>query len=266
MTVDTYLTGIEQIYREQPAYKLGHDGSDGLCDCIGMCKGAIKRGGESPTGLQGTNYAARYTIRDVHPIHSAAELRPGDVVLKGREPSAAGYDLPERYRAGGRDYNGDLTDYYHIGTVTRVDPLEITHMTTPTAKKDTKLGKWAFVGQLPQIQRGGGGDTEKGIVTAAIGSTVNLRKQPAISAALIERVPVGTEVDIISTSGEWSNVIVYGTAGWMMSRFITKETPPEPGPEPGEPVTITLSAEEAAAALPALQRICEEIVRKVGRG
>ena len=48
MTVDTYLTGIEQIYAEKPGYKLGHDGSDGYCDCIGMCKGAIKRGGDSP--------------------------------------------------------------------------------------------------------------------------------------------------------------------------------------------------------------------------
>ena len=269
MTVDTYLKGIEQIYKEKPAYKLGHDGSDGFCDCIGMCKGAIRRGGESPTGLKGTNYAARFTIKDFHPISGARELRLGDVVLKGHEPDESGYDLPDQYRSGGREYTGDLIDYYHIGTVTRVDPLEITHMTTPTAKKDTKLGKWAYVGQLPQVQREGGGGMQPGKVVAQTGSTVNLRKEPSTSAALIDRIPVGSECEILEEQGEWDKIVTCGLVGWMMSRFIEKTGDVTPDPDDdviGDTVTITLTSAEAEAAYPVLATICEQIARTIGRG
>ena len=150
MTIEKYIEGIESIYVEQPQYKLGHDGSDGYCDCIGMCKGAIKRGG-SPTGLSGTNYAARYTIRNLAKIPSVSALSVGDVVLKANAPGSSGYGLPAKYRVGGSNYTGDLTDYYHIGTVTQTNPLVITHMTSPKAKKDTKLGAWEYYGQLPQV-------------------------------------------------------------------------------------------------------------------
>ena len=146
ITVETYLDGVNAIYREQPEYALGHDGSDGKCDCIGMCKGAIRRGGGDADGLSGTNYAARYTIRNLSRISGVSALSVGDVVLKGRKPGEPGYSLPEKYKTG-----SDLTDYYHIGTVTQVNPLRITHMTTPTAKIDSTLGKWAYFGQLPQV-------------------------------------------------------------------------------------------------------------------
>ena len=151
MTVEKYLEGIESIYIEQPQYKLGHDGSDGYCDCIGMCKGAIRRGGGKPDGLSGTNWAARYTIKNLAPIPSASSLRLGDVVLKASLPSAKAYALPAKYREGGSNYTGDLHDYYHIGTVTQVNPLVITHMTSPKPKKDTKLGAWEYYGQLPHV-------------------------------------------------------------------------------------------------------------------
>lgn len=146
ISVETYVSGVNQIYAEQPQYKLGCDGSDGFCDCIGMVKGAIRRGGGDASGLSGTNYAARYTIRNFSCIPSVSALSVGDVVLKGRKPGESGYSLPDKYKD-----SGDLTDYYHIGTVTQVNPLQITHMTTPTAKRDTKLGKWAYYGQLPQV-------------------------------------------------------------------------------------------------------------------
>lgn len=151
ISIEKYLEGIESIYIEQPSYALGHDGSDGKCDCIGMVKGAIKRGGGSATGLSGTNYAARFTIKNLQKIVSSSQLKVGQVVLKASDPSASGYALPDKYRAGGKNYTGDLLDYYHIGTVTKVYPLEITHMTSPKPKKDTKLGKWAFFGDLPQV-------------------------------------------------------------------------------------------------------------------
>lgn len=151
ITVQKYIEGIESIYVEQPSYALNHDGSDGKCDCIGMVKGAIRRGGGDATGLSGVNYAARYTIRNLQKIAGSAQLQVGQVVLKKREPGESGYNLPDKYRPGGKNDTGDYRDYYHIGTVTRVYPLEITHMTSPKPKKDTSIGKWAFFGDLPQV-------------------------------------------------------------------------------------------------------------------
>lgn len=151
ISITRYVDGVESIYAENPTYETGHDGSDGMCDCIGMCKGAIRRSGGNPSGLSGTNYAARYTIKNFYPIPSASALKVGEVVLKARKPGESGYSLPDKYKPGGSSYNGDLTDYYHIGTVTQVNPLVITHMTSPAAKKDTKLGKWSYYGKLPQV-------------------------------------------------------------------------------------------------------------------
>lgn len=234
MTVDTYIKYINQIYEEQPIYKRGHDGSDGYCDCIGMIKGAIRRGGETPTGLKGTNYAARYTIKDFREITSVSQLRVGDVVLKYRNPGSKYYDLPDEYKEGGCNYNGDLRDYSHIGTVTHINPLEITHMTDPTAKKDDKIGNWKCVGTLPQVS----GEspippipvTLTATVYAAKGSTVNLRQKPSTSSKLVERVPIGSVVEIRDKEPDWCQVVYTDDTGakwygWMMTEFLIFEDP-----------------------------------------
>ena len=45
MTVQDFLREVEAIQDERPQYKLGHDGSDGYCDCIGLVIGAMRRNG-----------------------------------------------------------------------------------------------------------------------------------------------------------------------------------------------------------------------------
>jgi len=231
ISVNRYVEGVNSIYVEQPQYKLGHDGSDGYCDCIGMCKGAIRREGETPVGLSGTNYAARNTIKNLKKIKSVDDLCFGDVVLKGRQPGSSGYDLPDRYKSG-----SDLTDYYHIGTVTSTNPLEITHMTAPTAKKDTKLGNWNYYGQLPQVgyvepepepspepEPEPIPFVETATVVAEKGKTVNLRRSPSTSAPLVDRVPIGETVTVITHGEDWCQVKWTWKAGWMMTRFLLFE-------------------------------------------
>ena len=229
ISVNRYVEGVNSIYVEQPQYKLGHDGSDGYCDCIGMCKGAIRREGEEPVGLSGTNFAARNTIKNLKKIKSVDDLCFGDVVLKGRQPGSSGYDLPDRYKSG-----SDLTDYYHIGTVTRTNPIEITHMTAPTAKKDSKLGNWNYYGQLPQVgyvepepEPSPEPEPEPGpetaIVIAEKGKTVNMRKSPSISSALVERVPIGETVTVLVKGEDWSQIKWKWHTGWMMSCFLLFE-------------------------------------------
>ena len=45
ISAEKYVEGVNSIYIEQPTYRTGGDGSDGTCDCIGMCRGALKRSG-----------------------------------------------------------------------------------------------------------------------------------------------------------------------------------------------------------------------------
>lgn len=224
ITLKKYLEGIESIYIEQPKYKVGHDGSDGYCDCIGMCKGAIRRANGDASGLSGTNYAARYTILNLRKITGTGDLKVGDVVLKTGDIDGM-MPLPDKYRNGGSAYNGDLNNYTHIGTVTGVNPLEITHMTSPNAKKDTKLGNWAYVGWLPQVASDQEPEqeepkVEKAVVYAASGTTVNMRKTPSTNAALIERVPIGKTVSIIKYGADWSQIEWLKKKGWMMSKYL----------------------------------------------
>ena len=274
VTVQKFIEGVNSIYVEKPSYELGHDGSDGKCDCIGMVRGGLDRAGAKDVrNMRGTNQASRKAIEELHQVSSSAGLKVGDVVLKVRDKDDASMPLPDRYRKGGSDYDHRLgeTNFTHIGTVTRTGPLEITHMTSPTAQKDTKLGRWSWAGKLPWVDYdGGGGGMQPGRVVAPTGSTVNLRKEPSASAALIDRIPVGSECEIIEEQGEWDKIVTCGLVGWMMSRFIEKtggDVTPEPDDDViGDTVTITLTSAEAAAACPVLAKICEQIAGTIGRG
>ena len=106
ISAEKYVEGVESIYVEKPKYETGHDGSDGLCDCIGMCRGGLKRGGATDvTNMRGTNQAARKTIRNLQKIASSAQLKAGDVVLKTRDKDDKSMPLPDKYRKGGSEYD-----------------------------------------------------------------------------------------------------------------------------------------------------------------
>ena len=227
ISVEKYVEGVNSIYTEQPKYQLGHDGSDGTCDCIGMCRGGLKRGGaEGVSGMSGTNYAARHTIRNLQKIKKEAQLCVGDVVLKTRDAHDADYPLPEQYFKAGNDYSATVgeTNYTHIGTVTRINPIEITHMTSPTAKKDTKLGKWSWFGQLPWVSAEAvpeePGSTVWATVHAESGKTVKMRAKPSTLCRTYWEVPVGSQVMLTDPGGEWSAITWAGRSGWMMSKFL----------------------------------------------
>ena len=222
ITADKYIEGINSIYIEQPAYETGHDGSDGKCDCIGMCRGALKREGLSVSGLSGTNYAARHTIKNLQQIENVGQLRPGYVVLKTRDKDDSSMPLPDKYRKGGADYSSKWgeTNFSHIGTVTSVSPLEITHMTSPTAKKDTSLGKWTYFGQLPWVGEAEETENVWAVVWAEKGSTVKMRAKPSTSCKLYWDVPIGSSVILREEGETWSRITWAGQDGYMMSKFL----------------------------------------------
>lgn len=220
MTTAEFLQKVEEIRREQPTYRLGGDGSDGTCDCIGLIIGAIRRNGGRWTGTHGSNYTARNELDYLLPINAASDLNVGEVVLKARTPTADGYDLPSRY-----DEDPDKRDYYHIGVVMSVSPLRIVHCTqgggADGMAEDMRLGGWTHRGWLSKISREGDApmvDTMKATVVAESGSTVNLRSTPG--GALVTRVPVGTTVTVASRQDGWSRVAYGREVGWMMDDYL----------------------------------------------
>ena len=233
ITPDEYCEGVESIYVEQPEYDSGDDGSNGKCDCIGMGRGALIRKGipeDEIKGMNGTNYALRHTFLNVQKIKSEKQLRKGDIVLKVRDKDDPDMRLPDQYRKGGSDYSEKWgeTNCTHYGTVTREWPnLEITHMTSPTAKKDYKLGNWKLFGQLPWVKYDAEAPTEEekpvgewARVYSENGKPVKMRAKPSTLCRTWWEVPNGSEVILMERGDNWSGIIWAGRSGYMMTKFL----------------------------------------------
>ena len=239
-----FLEMVARMFSMKLTYRQPGDGSDGTCDCIGLIIGALRRLGLSWTGIHGSNYAARRETIGLKKITNVAELQPGDVVFKARAPGHSKYKLPSRYKPNGAYYNGDLNDYYHVGVVTRVNPLEITHMTSPTAKKDTKLNHnknsvWSHYGKIKPLVNAGGISTPTqteieipvseplaatgavAIVTAPSGLFVKMRAKPSSTCGLYDEVPIGAKVTLVEPGETWAKINYGRRKGWyMMAKFL----------------------------------------------
>ena len=250
MLLEAFIAQVEAIAQASPVYRPGGDGSDGTCDCIGLVIGAIRRAGGSWTGTHGSNYAARYEMRELMPVTDAGELCLGDVVYKARTPGQAGYDLPERYGA-----DPDNRDYYHIGVVTAVEPLEITHCTGPGIVRDTKLGKWTYRGRLKKVDYDGTEGMETMVQTATVvadsGDDVKMRSTPSKTDGLYYKVPVGATVQVASVDGEWAKVRYQDRTGYMMVEYLEMDVQEPPtsgsssGSTGGELITVQRAALQA---------------------
>ena len=219
VTMELFLRGVDAIAEEKPTYRLGHDGSDGTCDCIGLIIGAIRRAGGEWSGTHGSNWAARNEVEYLLPVNSASELSVGEVVFKASSPGQSNYNLPSKYNS-----HPDQHDYYHAGVVTSVAPLIITHCTGPGIVRDKKLGKWNYRGWLTKVEQEEGNgntmatETRYATAHASHGSTVNMRKTK--NGELLDRVPVGAKVTIQEEAGEWAKIAYGDKVGWMMKKFL----------------------------------------------
>ena len=251
MLLEVFIAQVEAIAQASPVYRLGGDGSDGTCDCIGLVIGAIRRAGGAWTGTHGSNYAARYEMRELLPVTDAGELCLGDVVYKARTPGQAGYALPERYKKG-----PDQRDYYHVGVVTATSPLEITHCTSPGIVRDTKLGKWTYRGRLEKVDYDGtsqevGTMVQTATVVADSGDDVKMRSTPSKTDGLYYKVPVGATVQVASVDGEWAKVRYQDRTGYMMVEYLEMDVQEPPtsgsssGSTGGELITVQRAALQA---------------------
>ena len=250
---DKFLQMVETIRKLNPAYKQPGDGSDGTCDCIGLEIGALRRMGLKWTGIHGSNYAARYQTINLEYIEDTGQLEKGDIIYKAANEKGivklacnAGtkkhaWTLPDRYKKGMAYYDGDLLDYYHVGIVTGVDPLRITHMTSPAMKVDKNLsGGWNYRGKsrpiVEEAERRAGtpvqepekkptepvpSEGSRAIVSAENGLPVKLRQYPDKNCRTWDKVACGTEVEIIEPGEEWARINCGKRKGWyMMAEYL----------------------------------------------
>lgn len=218
VSLDQFLYHVTQIAAEQPKYQLGADGTGGECDCIGLVIGAIRRSGGKWSGTHGTNYTARNAVDYMKQFSSADDLTVGELVFKAREPGDNGYALPSRY-----DKSPDQRDYYHVGVVTSISPLTITHCTSPGGiKEDTKLGAWKHHAWCSDVskEKEGSAVSYPMIATAPGGKTVNMRERPSLNAALVKQVRIGDEVTVVDVDGEWAKVQQGSYSGYIMNKFL----------------------------------------------
>ena len=237
MNREQFVQAVRKNAARVTHYQSGEDGQSGGCDCIGLIIGSVRMLGETWRGTHGSNYTARYRMGSLAPVTDQAQLQRGQLVYKCRERGDSRYALPDRYQN-----HPDNRDYYHVGVVMSVSPLEILHCSTGGIHRDTALGAWRFAGELDMV-------TEDVVpypmtVHGDNGGSVNLRKNPAPSAPRLALIPCGTCVRVLSHADEsWARVEAQGNVGYMMRSFL--KTP--------DTVQLTLSRDVAQALLMALK-------------
>lgn len=256
---EEFASEVEALALTITGYQEGKSGQNGLCDCIGLIMGAMARLGRGSYPIHSTNYFARYQSGQLASLADAQQLQVGQIVYKSTQDTA---DLNARYQPGGRYYTGDMLDYYHVGVVTAVSPLEITHCTQTGSvngiKRDSTIKGWDWFGAVDGVeyddytQEEGTTMQYQAVVHAADGSTVNLRPSPSTSKPYIARVPVGATVTVNESAQGWAQVEWDGKTGYMMSRFLTAA---EPSEGDGETVMLTLPRSAAQALLDALEGV-----------
>lgn len=209
----------------------GYNDSRGI-DCSGAFVYAYNLYGERI--YHGSNRMIRVYCNNVMPA-SSARLEKGMAIFKSRTNLDG---MKAEYKPGGRYYDPSLpNDYYHVGLITNVSPLEIVNATTPRVLISQRLSDWSDVAFLNAVDYsdagdggdddddggggGGGGQPEYNAYTVAEqGGTVNLRESPDTRARILARVPLGRRVLAGDEASGWRPVRYGATEGYMMSEFL----------------------------------------------
>ena len=199
-------------------------------------------------------------FREVY--HNGAVMTPEECVKElGTVPPGAFLFILEQDGKETDKYKPDgLGNASHIGLCTGKEGKGAIHSSSSRGcvaesefhNKTIKNGGWNRVGLWNQVAYDYGDNPEPGpdpgpdtaTTWASNGIPINLRKAPSRAAALVDRVPVGEEVEVLSHEDEWSKVRWNGKTGWMMNDFLIFEE------EPGIcTVTIPGLTEEEALVL-----------------
>ena len=198
----------------------GVNGPGGI-DCSGALVYAYRQFGMRI--YHGSNRIARVECRDMRPVSSIRDLAPGMAIFKARANTDG---MKAEYKPGGRYYNPALPeDFYHMGLVASVAPLQIINATSPVARVDNALKNWNYAGYLNAVNYDETPEKPDpdawAVVAAESGGSVNLRKEPKDGATVLTRVPLGREVRLLSGGDAvWQRVRYQQTEGYMMKKFL----------------------------------------------
>lgn len=251
-----------ELYRASPPYVWGGSSLDGM-DCSGAFVWAYKRLG-LPSIAHGSNTIARSYVVELLPIIHA---EPGMAAFKAREPGQKGYALPGKFQQGGKSYNGDLRDYYHIGLVDETGRYVYNAQSTSTGfvRSKTTAG-WSWCAKLKAVdyQTGDENIMTSKVVTAENGGRVMVRCTPSTNGRIAARLRCGTVVQAGDDLEGWTPIKYDDIQGYMMSDFLVPlnesvATPtdlPSAGPANGDgQVIIQLPYNVARSVLEALVRV-----------
>lgn len=219
------LAELNIMLKEHWSYVWG-SASKGCVDCSGALVYVFRKYGHSI--YHGSNRIARVEVDKLLPISQA---KPGMVAFKARNPGDAKYALPSNYKSGGKNCNGDLRDFYHVGVVGQNGKV-LNAQSSSTGFVESPIKTWTCVGYLKQVDYGNKQEDNMandsidilGVaqVIAESGSTVRMRSRPEKNAPIAANIKVGTQVKILETSSDWWQIEANGKVGYMMSKFLIK--------------------------------------------
>lgn len=246
ISLNDFLSCVQKNAARITHYESAGDGSgNGGCDCIGLIIGALRLAGFRWPGVHGSNWTARNAMYSLNYINGASDCFLGEIVFKAREPGESGYNLPSAY-----DNSPDRRDYYHVGVVTNVNPLCITHCTGVEGgiKTDSTLGKWRWGGRLKYVNYGEGGNTMVEPIYQAIVHAegnkypVRMRAEASKESAIVAKIEQGETVDVLGIvggdEGEWGFILWHGMNGYMQKKFLI---PANSGPSENDHDILTVS-------------------------
>jgi len=217
-------------------------------DCSGAFVRAYKAHGQ--TIYHGSNRIAREYVVALLPPDQA---RPGMAAFKARKPGEEYYELPGEYKPGGKHYNGDLNDYYHIGLVDENLEFAINAQSTKTGVVRSKLSNgWCAVGYLKAVQYDNQEENMNDMIDRAVVKTdkVNLRAAPDKESARVDWLNKG---DVVSIAFDYHNgwvFVVHGSkSGYVMDKFLDPAEAEIKPVEPSENQSIVQDEDEATAWL-----------------
>ena len=137
----------------------------------------------------------------------------GMVAFKARDSQP-----PESYRPGGAYYDPELPqDFYHVGLVVSAAPLRVIHATPPCVREDSSLRGWTHLGWLKDFA-----EEERNVEQRTVqASTVNFRAEPSTRAALLDRIPQGTALEVEAVDEAWVRTVWQGRTGYVMAEFLS---------------------------------------------
>lgn len=208
MDMDQLIADFEAMLG-WPYASPGSNDENGI-DCSGAFVRAYRRQGKSL--YHGSNRMART---------ACAWLRPAGQVLPGRGMvafKARDSQPPKSYRPGGAYYDPELPqDFYHVGLVVSAAPLRVIHATPPCVREDSSLRGWTHLGWLKDFA-----EEERNVEQRTVqASTVNFRAEPSTRAALLDRIPQGTALEVEAVDEAWVRTVWQGRTGYVMAEFLS---------------------------------------------